>query len=239
MWKPLIRLCACASVLALLSGCGGGSGTAQTPQNTDERITSANQANFSTDAIVLAERAADGPWLSAGMAAMFDADLARIRKAYSQVAGIHAREDYGRSELLVGLHPTAPWTQMWMTGHIPTGVASVDSVTSTYGATTVQYMSLMSYSLKFNAPLNMRAVASLLKASSSEIAYAEPDGSLGDGDNISFEQAGGQKKYNLSHGWGDCIGGCISHHVWTFTFADGTITLQESGPPIPADGGRP
>ncbi|HLK60822.1 MAG TPA: hypothetical protein VKU00_29935 [Chthonomonadaceae bacterium] len=239
MWKKLGILGACGSMLMLLYSCGGGGGGTYVTSN----ITRSNNGNFSTDAKTLAVRIANGPWLSAAKAAMFDTDLAHIRQQYSQVTNIHARGDYTLNDMVIAVDLKAPWRTNWEKGTLTTGDTSLDGILTTYGAASVKSFlsdnSSETFDVTFDTSLNTRALAAIFQAASKNIVYAEADGYIGDGDNITFEQDVNQKKYVFSHGWGDCSAGCIDRHYWTFTLtSDGSLALQESGTPLPPDGGK-
>jgi hypothetical protein len=237
MWKRMGAFCACASLLALLTSCGGG-GSAPTT------LTRSNDPGYSRDAQVLASRVADGPWLPSDRMAMFDRDLNRIRTQYPQVADIHAVGDYVLEELIVGVKADAPWLANWQKGTLTTGDVNLDNLLTTYGATSIRGGTFIFeghtwFVITFAEALNIRALVPLFLAASSNFTYAEPDGYIGDGDRITFSTTSNTKTYVFSHGWGDCPAGCIERHSWTVTLNyNGSIALEESGPPIPEDGGR-
>jgi hypothetical protein len=225
-----------------LGGCGGGGGA--TPANVisvprGTRLTSANESQFSADAVILVEQTAKDPFLSAYDAAVIDADLSRIRKEFPQVAAIHARPDYVDREILVGVFSGgSPLAQQWFNQGLPSTQGPLRDVLTTYGAQDLQYQGLADFLITFSDPVNIPAVAKLMLAASSDIRYAEPNGIIGDGDRIILTIDVDSRSYAFSHGWGDCIGGCISRHTWTFNMVNGKWTLTESGAPIPPDGGR-
>jgi hypothetical protein len=232
----------CWVVLALAAGCGGGAGS--TGGGTAVQMsTRANDGHFSQDARILAARLATGPRLPADKAATFDTDLGLIRAQYPQVANIHTIGDFVLTDLVVGVSQSAPWFASWAQGTLATGDPGLDGVLSTYGAASVRPIGVASESqafvVSFDSSLNIKALAPIVKAANASISYTEQNFYLGDGDRITYQESSGKRIYTLSHGWGDCPGGCISRHFWTFTFGPfSALSLVESGTPIPPDGGR-
>jgi hypothetical protein len=219
----------------MIGGCGGGGGSSpadmiSVPKGT--RLTSANASQFSPDAIILVEQTAKDPFLSAYDAAVIDADLARIRKEFPQVAGIHPFPAYEDRQMLVGLTSGgSPLAQQWFNQGLPSTQGPLRDILLTYGAQDVQFQPAFFFLLTFSDPLNIPAVAKLIAAASSDIQYAEPNGIGGEGDRIILTLGSDSRTYAFSHGLGD-------RHTWTFTMVNGSWTLVESGPPLPADDGR-
>src|SRR5258706_16137368 len=92
------------NVLSCLSGCGGGgAGGGQ-----GAMITSANRAQYSEDAIILAARTATSPWIPTETTAAIDQDLRSIRAKYPQVTDIHAFPDYDLTNLIIAVKTSAP-----------------------------------------------------------------------------------------------------------------------------------
>ena len=239
MFKKIATLSACAFILMTLYSCGGGGGQATSTLT----ITRSNDKSFSMDAKALDARIAVGPWLPADKAAVFDADLARIRARYPQLANIHTVGDYTLNDMQIAVKLDAPWRVTWDKGTLTTGDPSVDRALTTYGAATVRPMFVYDnyewFSLTFNVSLNTRGLVSIFKSASDSIVIAEADAYIGDGDNITFAKSNDHNTYVFSHGWGDCSAGCIERHSWTVNIAlDGSMAIVESGTPIPPDGGR-
>lgn len=237
----LIAVAAVGAAALHLAGCGSGSGVGSpqpAPGPSGNPVTRDSAPSFSHDALALAVRVADGPWISADAAAQFDADLKRIRERYPQVKDIHAFGDASLTGALVVVKPGAPWRATWRGGSsVTTGEAALDALLTEFRAERAVFLADFNdggevYLLEFAQPLNIRALAPRLKSASPNIASAEVDGVVGDGNRITYESlpGGGGKKYVFSRGWGDCLAGCINRHYWEFTIApSGSITMQERG----------
>jgi hypothetical protein len=171
---------------------------------------------------------------------MFDNDLTRIRKQYPQLADIHAVSEAPAEDIILTVVRGSPLWANWEKGLLATGESELDQVLSTYGVAGVRCSNpnpKNKFVVAFDASLNIRGLVSLFQSASNNILIAEPNTFFGDGNKITFEQGINQKKYVFSQGWGDCPSGCIGRHLWTVTIAsDGSLTLQESGNPIPPGG---
>ena len=216
-------------------------------------ITPSNVGNFSLDALILAARLAQEPWLSAETAATLDADLEQIRARFPQLQEVHAWPDNPMTELSITLDLDAPWLETWKSEQLTTGDAAVDGLLQEFGALTIrdyigprQYRSerfiqwleekrhYRYFYLTFAHPFNLRPLAERIQAASRYFHGVGGGGNAGDGDRITFEQIGASKRYTFSHGWGDCPSGCIHRHSWEVTLLpDGDLRLREYGDPLP------
>ncbi len=226
-----------AGAIALAGGCGGGGGSPSVGAPPDT-ITAANQSGFTSDATILASRAATGPWITASTAGSFDQDLAAIRARFSAVSAVHARPAASLTDVGVVVSSSAPWILNWKSGNMTTGESGLDSLLRQYDVTSVHDVGPTpggeTFQVNFGQPMNPPAAASSIKSASSNILSAAPDTLGGDGDQITFQTSGGGKVYTFSHGWGDCAAGCTSRHNWQITIApDGSMTETESGTPLP------
>jgi hypothetical protein len=190
--------------------------------------------------LVLAARDASGPGIPAATAAAVDADLTAIRGQVSGVKDVHARPLDDLKSLLAYVAPDAPFLAAWKQGTVRTGQAALDDLLTQYKVKSIQFLSDLNgaqvFVLRFDDPLNTKALLAPLTAASPSIVGADANGAIGDGDQITRTTAdGGKRVYAFSVGWGDCPAGCISRHTWTVTVAaDGGISVAESGNPLPA-----
>jgi hypothetical protein len=216
------------AALAIAMGCGGGGGG-----RSQLNVTRGNAPSFTEDALILAARQADGPWLSADLAGEIDTDIQRIRQQYPQVTDVHALPDFVLNQLIVACETDAAWLPAWRSGTMHTGVAELDALLVEFDCVRVEPLTPWTESdtfiLHFAQPLNTRALEARFEAASPSIRHASDNGIIGDSDRIDLDQSSG-KKYTFSAGWGDCPAGCTGRHYWEFTLnGDGSITLREYG----------
>jgi hypothetical protein len=229
----------------LLAGCGGGGSGGMSPAApSGGMVTRASEGNYSTDALILAARGASGPRIPVADATAVDTDLRAIRAQVPGLKDVHARPLDDLKSLLVYVAPDAPFLAAWKQGTVKTGQSALDSLLAQYKATSVQTLTTLNsaqvFVVRFDDPLNTKALIALLTAASPSIVGADGNGAIGDGNQITRTTAdGGKRIYAFSVGWDDCPAGCISRHTWTVTIAaDGGITVAESGNPLPADSGN-
>lgn len=224
--------------LSLVAGCSGGSGGGSTTGVTNNVVTRGNENNYSLDALILAARESTNAWISADIAGRRDTDLATIRQQYTQLGDIRPRPGGNMRQMLVRLPTSAPWFEAWKSGTLTTGVPELDSLLTEFKATKVaKVVDLPDYTaflLTFEHPLQIARLAERFKAASSVILNAEINGLVGDGDNIVFSTQGETRQYVFSKGWGDCPAGCTSRHFWTVRITGTNLSLEESGPALPA-----
>jgi hypothetical protein len=239
-FKATIITLVALSLLSLV-GCGSRSGTLKpappiaTPL--DGVVSRANQADFSTDAQLLAARESTNGYISAATAAQVDADLTAIRANTPAVASVHASPTADATSILVDVSKTATWYSAWSAGTVTTGVAAIDSLSNTYHATAVStvvtYSTYSTFKVSFADILATAYVAAAYKTADPGIQNAYVNLTIGTSDNITRQVTSTTRVYSFTHGWGDCTAGCINKHTWQFTInADGSITAVESGTPL-------
>ncbi len=235
IWPGVAALAALGTIV--LAGCGGG-GTSPAPGGSSV-VTRSNEPSFSQDAIILALRAADSPFLSANAAAAFDADLKTIREKVPAIVDIRARVNSRPKELMVQVDSSTPWLATWKSGDLSTGDSAVDAVLKKYDAQSVALLADYSstsggaaFIITFGQTLSIPLMKDEVKETSAHFVASEENQTIGDGDNIIAEPSD-TKKYTFSRGWGDCPAGCINRHSWEVTLAaDGNVTVTESGTPL-------
>jgi hypothetical protein len=158
------------------------------------------------------------------LADQIQADLAAIRLAYPEHASIRVFPSWMPGESLVGLTPAAY-------SDFKAGTFNgFDSLYATLGTPTVrthdtgQWLHLQFGKMYHGVRLSEQFDPVV------GVRYAEPNGILGDGDDIVARL---NRTYTLSHGFGDCPAGCIYRESWDYTVTDegvflGTPPTQEA-----------
>ncbi len=112
------------------------------------------------------------------------------------------------------------------------GIASLDKLQEELGAslhnldpsgTSQVYV----YVARFDRDLVISTVCRRYQALT-EVAQAEPNAYVGDGDDIILKPRGAKLLFIFKRGWGDCLAGCIHNHYYYFEVdtAAGTITKR-------------
>lgn len=141
--------------------------------------------------------------------------------------------------VLSGVDTSCAWVSRLAAGVVPTGHPGVDTLLQTYALTVQQAFGVGAgrfILLRSAAPLHMAELARRF-AGMECLSGAEPNGIIGDGNDIRAEAEGDAWKITFSLGWGDCPAGCISRHFWSFRVrSDGQVEFLGSvGSPIPAE----
>lgn len=144
------------------------------------------------------------------------ADLAIIRDAYPVVASITALPDWAPGMLLVCLTPGS-WAQ-----HLAGTYAELNALNDEYGMAVISQWTpgrmLVLASQECSNPIVLMWAYLELAG----VEYAEPNGYIGDGDDITCTSLGW---YTFKHGYVDCYAGCVYAHYWQFMVSDNTATL--------------
>jgi hypothetical protein len=173
------------------------------------------------DAIILTLRSQDGILLDTLMQSEISKVLQAARNQYDTLQSIHAFPDYVANQLM--LKSDAAWTQAWYQGELLTGNPAIDSLTALYQMTAVDIHSFC-FVLNFAQPLKMTLLAAIYEKIPGVI-FAEPNGYIGDGDNIEWFKKNNTWHLAFSHGWGDCPAGCINRYYWYVTINE-NLTAQ-------------
>jgi hypothetical protein len=138
-------------------------------------------------------------------------------------------------EIMVAVDPAASWTQAWRRSEALTGNAAIDEMVVKYGISVVQYYHWPTDQvavLRTSRPINTAALAAQF-ARVAGVRYAEPNGYMGDGNDIRVSIVNGRWHLAYSVGFGDCPAGCIGRRTWTFSVnSSGDVGyLGVTGPP--------
>jgi hypothetical protein len=156
------------------------------------------------------------------LAAQIKSDLAAIRTAYPQYADIRVLPSWMPSETLVGLTDSAFADYTAGTFH------GFDPIYADLGvpSSTVHNFSKWLH-LKFNQMYHGQRLSELFDPVEG-VRYADPNGIIGDGNDI---VARANHTYTLSRGSGDCPAGCISHQYFDFTVTNQGVFPGLFAPP--------
>ena len=199
-----------------------------------------------SDAVILADRMVrrDSSQLLVDLSARDElkreiADALRlVRAAYPEVAGVHAREQYRASMLILGLEPPLLRRAQGMfdaAGGVVTlrsGVRELDALNARLGLRGARLMESLGVILCFGPELNVVAAAAAYSRLDG-VSYAEPDARLGDGPDIAAVRAHGEWYLVFRYAWGDCPSGCIGEQFSVFVITGGSVAQADSeAPPI-------
>jgi hypothetical protein len=141
---------------------------------------------------------------------------------------------------MLELFGSETWVQRLARRELPTGEPTVDSLLARYSLTVGSVYTLTTgnvlVTLGSSEPLNIKALAPLF-AGITGVRFSEPNGSVGDGNEIGGSIRESRVLLDYSVGYGDCPAGCIGRRFYHFAVhADGTVEyLGASGgaPPAP------
>lgn len=173
----------------------------------------------------------------AGLIHIYHAEKIPERDSVVSLYKIHMYSTISLHSLLVDVDSSKEWTRAWRNGRRLTGNAQVDELMERYSLELDGYYSwpdLQLAVLRSQKPLNILALGrSFGKVSG--VIYAEPNGVMGDGNNITASIQPEFLRCVFSVGYGDCPAGCIARRFWEFQVGyDGKVTFVRSyGSPPP------
>jgi hypothetical protein len=162
------------------------------------------------------------------LADQIEADLAAIRLSRPDLIDIHVFPSWLPGELLVGFTPAAyaDFKNGTFTGF--------DSLYAMLGTPQVGLHDFGQWAhLQFGQIYHGVRLAELFQGING-LRYAEPNGTLGDGNDI---VARADRTYTLSRGFGDCPAGCIHRESWDFTVTNQGVFPRLAGNSVPGDSG--
>lgn len=227
----------------LATGCGGGSNDSGSVREANGFVTRAEEDKYSSDALILASREATDAPIPTSTAVSINEDLAAIRAQYPALTTVNARPLDDLKSVLVVARASSPVGQAWAQGKTATGVAGVDDLLTRYKVESVKQLTSSdspAFVVRFVDPLNTRKVLDTLEAQAapgtSGLISVSKNLTIGGGNQITRTGANSTRVYEFVQGWGDCLAGCINKHKWTVTLdPSGTMRLEESGTPLPAE----
>lgn len=120
--------------------------------------------------------------------------------------------------LIVKIDTSYSWTKAWQNENIMTDNSEINDLIIPYNFRVDQRSKFSNWiALEADSSINLFALCEKLEEIPG-IIYAEPNGAIGDGNNIEIviNTEDNSIQYIFSVGWGDCPAGCISRHYWKF-----------------------
>ncbi len=147
---------------------------------------------------------------------------------------IHTFRSPETHRLIVSVDTSKAWTKVWRNGERLTGNPQVDQLMIQYNLQLSRFHSSFNFVVLYaEEPLNIFALSKKFGVIEG-VNFSEPDGIVGDGNNIESKIEKTFISYAFSYGWGDCPAGCISRHYWEFwVMFDGSVKFVKSyGDPL-------
>lgn len=152
------------------------------------------------------------------MAAVFNLDTQLSADTVFAYHCIHDIRRYFNAHLILEIDTSVAWTLSWWNLITPTGIASLDSLTSTYGYSPLDTLTIGSTHwvvLGTAQQLNIYAFRNLLN-SYNGVLNAGSNVMLWDGNRILYSTNGTDRLLKFVLGYNDCPSGCISHHYFNY-----------------------
>lgn len=172
-----------------------------------------------------------------GFVHIYNADTLPARDAVIETYKIHAFPNPAAHSIIVAVDSTKDWVDAWKNGQRLTGNQQIDNLIDEYDLKLDRYYHWPTYHaavLSSEAAINIYALSKMFEPIDGVI-FSEPNGHIGDGNNIEGSIESNYLEYLFSYGWGDCPSGCINRHYWLFQVKfDGTVEFIGSyGDPLP------
>lgn len=118
-----------------------------------------------------------------------------------------------------------------------TGHEGLDELHRNYPVSKIEKMNDTTYLIHYERLMNIPLMAEEYRKLDG-VATAEPDYTIGGGDNIAVEPVGDRWKVTFVKGWGDCPSGCIYKHYWEFNYTNDIemMGFREYGDDLPQEG---
>ena len=175
----------------------------------------------------------------AALVLVYNATGLPARDSVVAVYDIHTFPSPTTRSLMLWVAGSEEWVQRLARRELPTGEPTVDSLLSRYslsvGSAYTMHDGDVLLTLGPSEPLNVTALAPLFRGIAG-VRFSEPNGTVGDGNDIQGSTNASAVRLAYSGGYGDCPAGCIGRRSYTFSVqADGTVEyLGASGGPPPA-----
>ncbi len=154
-----------------------------------------------------------------------EADLVVIRDAYPFLDWVYARAAWAPGHLLLGL-TEADYDRFRAGEDEPFNELNDQLLLSTVSYWDFAHACHLIFVPHYNPQFLIADYEAL-----DGVRYAEPNYSLGDGPDITWEGPG---LYLFRYAWGDCPAGCLEEHFWRIRVVAGVAQLlEEWGNPLP------
>ncbi len=180
---------------------------------------------LSTDAIYLALRSQEQVHLDSSLAWNYQSALDRAYEVEDSMRYVHVFPPYVNGQII--LNTNADWASAWDSGSVWTGDPFIDSLGLEYDLYDVKVYTWF-YILKFNSVFQAWRLGDIYEMHP-EVNYAEPNGFIGDGDDIVGFQKNDSTYFGFSIGWGDCLAGCIHRYYWMIRTSENDAMLYWEG----------
>ena len=230
--------CAVVAIGSLQSARAAGLGETEVPRQ--EPTPCPAPVSRPSDAVILADRMVrrDSGQLLIDLSTRDElqreiADALRlVRAAYPEVAGVHAREQYRASMLILGLE--APLLQRAQSmfdaaGRVVTlrtGDRELDTLNVRLGLRGAKLLEPLGVVFCFGPELNVVAAAAAYSRLDG-VSYAEPDAHVRDGPDIAVARVNGDWYLVFRNAWGDCPAGCINQQFYSLVVSGGQVRRAE------------
>lgn len=242
-----------AAALALVVACDGATAPRAMQSSVDDsRLPPQLRAAYAEDAAHLGLRdllthgftdvripeEATRPYYDA-LVLVYNATALPARDSVVDVFHIHTFGMPPTRSLMMELDTTEAWVRHLASNQIPTGNADVDTLLSRYSLSLGRVYAPLSRDVlvTLDAPqaLNINGLAPLFRRIPG-VVYSDPDGLVGDGNDIRGSRELNTTLLTYSVAYGDCFAGCISRRSYIFSVhGDGTVEyLGASGSPPPS-----
>jgi hypothetical protein len=153
-----------------------------------------------------------------GLIHIYNATLITARDSVVNLFSIHTFPQPRFNEFAIGVTDTnLSWVKKWRNGEIITGNKEMDDLINKYSITIKDSHKSFPLTFLMKTPQknNLDALC-LLFSKFQGVRFAEPNGYVGDGNDITADANDGKIKYKFRLAWGDCPAGCTASHFWEF-----------------------
>lgn len=155
---------------------------------------------------------------------------------FNKVKNIHVYSFIPLNYFLLKVDKNFNWVRNLISGKLETGEPLFDSLVTKYQLQIHNIDDFINTYVTLYSPNPLNVIALSKKFSKIKgIVWAEPDYSGGDGDDLEAVRKRDHILFIFSHGWGDCVSGCIYRHFWVIgSYYNGTVKfIEEYGDPLP------
>ncbi|MFT4986626.1 MAG: hypothetical protein ACI8U0_002272 [Flavobacteriales bacterium] len=152
------------------------------------------------------------------LAAVYNATSIPERDSVVDVYSVHTFPLYFLNSLVIGANNGVTWIDELIAGSYPTSDATLNSIIDEYGMTMIGSNVFSSNSfVQFETDENYNITPILNELLTvPEMLYADADGYIGDGNDLTGALYEDHTFLTYSIGWGDCPAGCICNRYWDF-----------------------